>query len=174
MLDARKKLKAEYEAAKKHYIENNYMTEQQFKEVYPTVYDFEADQKRGAHNILERSFGDDAILNAIISNNEDVLSKVNPHEISRVMSDFAKRLPSIQRNEDMESYQYRLKLALAPYEFKYPEVKEYFITVKMRQAAGRAASRSSAARSKAQDERVIQDSRSLQERTPIRVTRYDR
>lgn len=174
MLEARKRLKSEYEAAKDYYIKNNYMTANQFKEVYPTVYEFEADQKRGSHNILERSFGDDAILNAIISNDENVLSSINAKNISRVMSDFVKRLPSPSSSEDLGTYEYRLNLALAEYDFKFKEVRDYFFAVKMSQAKSKMAKTSPSAASRLNDERVIQDSRSLQQRTPIQVRRFDR
>jgi hypothetical protein len=173
MLEARKRLKNEYEAAKAYYIKNNYMTEAQFKEVYPTVYEFEADQKRGAHNILERSFGDNAILSAIISNDEGILSKLDAKDISRVMSDFVKRLPSPSSSDDLGTYEYRLNLALAEYEFKFKEVRDYFFNVKMSQAKSKMARRSSSAASRLNDERVIQESRSLQQRTPIQVRRFD-
>lgn len=174
MLEARKRLKNEYEAAKAYYIKNNYMTEAQFKEVYPTVYEFEADQKRGAHNILERSFGDDAILSAIISNDEGVLSKLDAKDISRVMSDFVKRLPSPSSSDDLGTYEYRLNLALAEYEFKFKEVRDYFFNVKMSQAKSKMARRSASTASRLNDERVIQESRSLQQRTPIQIRRFDK
>ncbi len=173
MLEARSRLKSEYEAAMRYYASKNMMTEAQFKQTYPTVYDFEADQKRGSHNILERSFGDEAILNAIITNDDSVLNNTSSHEVTRVMNEFVKRLPSIQKGEDLASYEHRVRLALAPYDFTHSEVKEYFVKIKLLDAKRRVASQSRAFSNKAKDEQVIQDSRSLQSRTPIRVTRFD-